>query len=156
MAQTKALSKILNVREKEEKDAQIAHHQSVSFFEKMATQLYQLLKRKEDAEDSYEKFMKNPACIDQIKEQLDYIETLNQQIIELQDNVKKARIRMETKQEKLTYAHVEVKKYEKLIENRMSKKKLLELKLEQNFLDEISTQQFLKRKKGEDDGKEDE
>lgn len=153
MAQIEVLSKILHIREKEEKDAQIAHHQSVVFFEKMATKLYQLLRKKEAAEAAYEKTMKKPTTIDLMKEQLKYIELLNKQIIELQSNVNHARSQMESKQEKLTSAHVEVKRFEKLIDQRKGKQKVLELKLEQDSMDEVSNQQYISRKLGEYNGK---
>src|SRR5690625_8038467 len=101
MAQTKALTKILHIREKEEKDAQMAHHQSVAFFERLATQLYQLLRKKEDAEATYEQKLKNPTSIDEIKNQLTYIESLNKQIIHLQTEVNQARQQMEQKQQEI-------------------------------------------------------
>lgn len=145
MAQTEVLSKILHIREQEEKNAQVAHHQSVAFFEKVATQLYQLLRKKEDAEEVYGQSIKNPTSIDQIKEQLNYIDQLNKQIIDLQENVNQARSKMEYKQQKLTNAHVEVKKFEKLIENRKGKQRELEMKNEQNSMDEISNQQYFRR-----------
>lgn len=152
MAQTEVLSKILNIREKEEKDAQLAHHQSVAFFEKVATQLYQLLRQKENAEEAYKQSIKNPTSIDRIKDQLNYIESLNKQIIMLQNNVNEARNKMETKQEKLTDAHVEVKKFEKLIEKRIDEQKEIELKLEQDSMDEISSQQYIKQQLSVNDG----
>lgn len=153
MAQTKALTKILHIREKEEKDAQMAHHQSVAFFEKLATQLYQLLRKKEDAESFYEKSMKSQTSIHQLKDQLHYIELLNKKILEMQQSVNEARKQMENKQKKLTNAHVEVKKFEKIIARRIDDQKILEFKLEQDSLDEISSQQYFDQKLGEYDGK---
>lgn len=145
MAQTEVLTKILHIREQEEKDAQIAHHQSVAFFEKLATQLYQLLRKKEDAEATYEQTIKNPTSIDEIKDQLTYIESLNKQIIHLQNEVNQARQQMEQKQQELTSAHVEVKKFETLIEKRRDAQKALTLKLEQESMDEVSSRQYVEQ-----------
>lgn len=146
MAQTVALSKILTVREREKKDAQLLYHQSIENFEKTATRLYDLLKRRENAEDSYNVFLEGTASIDRIMEQTTYITAMNKQITTLQYSVQKARSTMEAKQEKLTDAHVEVKKFEKIIESRETEQKKMALKLEQASMDEISIQQFLSRK----------
>src|SRR5690625_5200066 len=118
MHPTETLSKILNIREKEKKDAQHAHHESIVYFEKIATKLYTFLNKKENAEELYEKDFAKLTSIDKIREQTTYIESLNQQIISMQEQVNKARSEMEVKQLKLTDAHVEVKKYEKIIEFR--------------------------------------
>lgn len=143
MAETASLKKILNVRESEKEDAQLAHHQSIISFEEVATKLYEMLKKKEDAQLSYENYIKDTVQINKIKEQISYIELLNTQIITLQNKVIKAREKMETKQVKLTDAHVEVKKFEKLIENREEEKEIIAQRLEQQAMDEISIQQFL-------------
>lgn len=152
MSNTKTMSKLLNVRENEKQIAQLAHHQSVEFFEEIATKLYRLLKKKEDAEESYEMSIKQLTSIDKIKEHATYVESLNRQIMQIQEKVKQARNKMESKQLELTDAYVEVKKYEKIIELRKNEQLAIALKQEQAMMDEISTQQFLKRKIGEYDG----
>ena len=149
MSQIKTLAKVLEVREQEKKDAQLEHHQSIEVFEHIATRLYELLKKKESAESSYERFMHETTPIDQIRDQVQFIEILNKQIIALQKKVTEARTNMEQKQLKLTDAHVEVKKYEKVIELREEKELKVARKLDQAFMDEISTQQFLSRSIGE-------
>ncbi|MGM8211753.1 flagellar export protein FliJ [Virgibacillus sp. W0430] len=137
------LNTVLNVREKEKENAQIAHHHSQQAFEEVATKLYTLLKEKEMAEHSHESQLNTPMPIDQIKEQLAYINTLNAKIVELQKSVQKARADMEEKQILLTEAYIEVKKYEKVIENRVAEEKKLLLKNEQAMMDELSIQQYL-------------
>lgn len=144
----KSLANILHVRESEKTDAQRAHHQSLEFFEEIATQLYMLLKKKETAEKQYEVSIRMTSQIDRIKEQVMYIEMLHKQIIKLQESVQEARKKMEHKQIKLTQAHVEVKKIEKMIELRKKEQYIIELKLEQKSMDDISTQQFYKQKLG--------
>src|SRR5699024_2064890 len=148
-SQIKTLAKVLEVREQEKKDAQLEHYQSIEIFEHIATRLYELLKKKESAESSYERFMHETTPIDQIRDQVQFIEILNKQIIALQKKVTEARTNKEQKQLKLTDAHVEVKKYEKVIELREEKELKVARKLDQAFMDEISTQQFLSRSIGE-------
>lgn len=143
MAQTVAISKILHVREREKKDAQLAYHQSMEFFEKVASQMYTLLKKKEVAEETQENHIQKITPIDKIIEQTTYIEMLNKQIMKLQYSVKKARQEMEKNQVKLTDAHIEVKKFEKIVEFREKEQKEIAYKREQASMDEISIQQYL-------------
>ncbi|WP_430785929.1 flagellar export protein FliJ [Virgibacillus flavescens] len=146
MAEIVALSKILNVREQEKHDAQKKYHRSIEYFEGVATQLYTLLKKKEDAEGAREEYIQHTIPIDKIREQLAYIEMLNKQILQLQQEVKVARSEMEEKQVILTDAHVEVKKFEKIITYRRKEQEEIIQKNEKIFMDEISVQQYLNQK----------
>ena len=146
MAEIVALSKILDIRENEKQVAQKAYNQSLDSFEKVATELYQILRKKERAEDSYDQFFHSLTPIDRIKEQANYIEQLNRQINNLQSRVQKARTDMESKQHLLSDAHVEVKKFEKLIEVRKETTATIQKKMEDAFMDEISITQFLSQK----------
>lgn len=142
MSNIAVLNKVLSVREIEKKDAQKAHHHAIEKFEIVATELYTLLKKKEDAEKQYETWISDVAEINKIKEQLTYIDNLNRQITLLQRKVNDARAEMEKRQEKLTEAHVEVKKFEKVIEHRQTEREEEERKKEQLFMDEISVRQY--------------
>lgn len=142
MAETTSLVKILHIRELEKHEAQKAYQDSQERFEDRATKLYTLLQKKEKAEASYEDYLQTIAPINRIKEQLTYIEQLNTQIMALQQAVQKARSEMENKQQSLTNAHVEVKKFEKIIELRQEQRKEQEQKNEEKFMDSISIQQF--------------
>lgn len=147
MAEIVALSKILNVRESEKHNAQKDYHQSIEYFEGVATQLYTLLKKKEKAEEAHEEYIQTTIAIDKIREQMAYIEALNKQILQLQREVQTARTEMESKQVMLTDAHVEVKKFEKIIMYREKEQKELIQRNEKISMDEISVQQYLKSKK---------
>lgn len=146
MAEIIALSKVLNVRESEKHDAQIDYHQSIQYFEGVATKLYTLLKKKEKAEEVQEDYKQTTTLIDKIREQISYIESINKQISQLQQEVQAARTEMEAKQVKLTDAHVEVKKFEKIITYRKKEQEELFQKSEKKFMDEISVQQYLNQK----------
>lgn len=146
MAETATLSKLLHIRENEKKEAQKAYHQSMNFFEGIATQLYTLLKRKENAEDSYDDCLSTTSSVEIIKEQVAFIELLNNQIMNIQQQVQIARSDMEFKQVKLSDAHVEVKKFEKIIDTRKKSEEEMEIKREKASMDEVSIQQYLRYK----------
>lgn len=143
MAQPIVLEKILNIREQEKNDAQIEKNKATDYFEKVANNLYYALKKKEQAEDGLHKYMQGKATITKIKEQSLYIDAINKKIFTLQQQVQRARTEMEASQVKLTDAHVEVKKVEKLIEKRKSDQLQLEQKLEKIEMDDISIRQFM-------------
>lgn len=154
MSRTKTLTKVLDIREREKDAAQKAYNQAMQHFEDVATKLYQTLKKKEDAEESYDQYLKDMVQIDRLMDQMAYIESLNRQIVLLQHQVNQARTQMELKQQSLTHAHIEVKKFEKLIETRKQEQQQTELKQEQMFMDDMSVQQFLSQKQGGQYGKE--
>ncbi|MCF3942432.1 flagellar export protein FliJ [Oceanobacillus alkalisoli] len=143
MSQTVSLTKVLHVRENEKKVAQKAFLNSQEAFEKVATKLYNLLKKKEIAEASYDEFIQSMTPLERIKEQIAYIEKLNDAIIQLQREVQFARKQMEQKQQSLTAAYIEVKKFESIIEKRKQQEVERTAKLEKAFMDEISINQFL-------------
>lgn len=149
MIETNRLAKVLTIREHEEKDAQLAHAQSVSSFEKLAKNLYNLLKKKEKMEELYNEAMKRTTVVYQLREKADYMKQLNQDIIALQEKVNQARKDMKNKREALTSAHIEVKKIENIIDQRLLRHKKYLLKTEQEQLDEVSSQQYINQKLGE-------
>ena len=149
MAGTMALSKILVLRENEKNIAQKAYSQSLDSFEKIAKELYDILRRKEDAEETFENAIQSTAPIDRIKEQAAFIERLNNQISEIQRRLQIARADMEQKQAKLSVAHIEVKKFEKVIEVRQEIQDKNAKRMENAFMDEISMTQYLSHKTGD-------
>lgn len=146
MSQTVSLSKVLNIRENEKKDAQKAFLTSQDAFEEVAIKLYQLLKKKEAAEVSYDKFIQEATSIGRMKEQIAYIEKLNASIIHLQKEVQFARSKMEKKQQVLTDAYIEVKKFESIIGKRKEQQAEKLTKMENAFMDEISINQYVSNK----------
>ncbi|RDW17834.1 flagellar export protein FliJ [Oceanobacillus chungangensis] len=148
MAETVVFSKILHVRENEKKAAQKIYYQAMDVFERAASELYILLKKKEAAEETYDRYIQTTTALNKIIDQVNYIEQLNNQIILVEKNVQKARTDMEAKQLKLTDAHVEVKKFEKIIELRKETEANKVKQLEKSFMDEISMNQYLSHKNG--------
>lgn len=146
MAGTAVLTKILDIREKEKQDAQLAYRKSVDVFEEVATELLDLLRKKEAAESSYEQGLTSNMHLNFIQDQLAYIESLEKKVSELQGKVSYARSNMEMKQQVLSDAHVETKKFEKIIEFRTSELLDKVKKVEESFMNEVSIQQYLSHK----------
>lgn len=146
MAGTAVLTKILDIREKEKQDAQLAYRKSVDVFEEVATELLDLLRKKEAAESSYEQGLTSNMHLNFIQDQLAYIESLERKVAELQGKVSYARSNVEMKQQVLSDAHVETKKFEKIIEFRTSELLDKVKKVEESFMNEVSIQQYLSHK----------
>ena len=142
MSKIKVLDKVLDVRESEKQTAQKEQLAAQNEFEKVATELYELLKSKELAEQKLHEVLTESSSIAEMKNMSLYIETLVQKIPMLQKEVQLARKKMEAKQGDLTEAHVEVKKIEKMIENRKLAEKLEEERTEKMLMDEISIRQY--------------
>lgn len=141
-----SLEKILHIKENEKHKAQLQHLRSVEVFEKVALNLYQLLKRKETAEQQLDDILRRKMTITELREQSAYIEQLKQEIILLQEEVNEARALMEQRKDHLTNKHIEFKKIEKIIEQRREKLKEEELRAENILMDEISIQQYMSQK----------
>ncbi|RLL45317.1 flagellar export protein FliJ [Oceanobacillus piezotolerans] len=148
MAGTMTLTKVLHVRENEKKVAQKDYALSMEKFETLATELYNLLKKKEEAETLYENYIQSTTPIEKMRQLIDYQEKLTEQILLVQFQVQLAREDMEQKQSRLTEAHVEVKKYEKVIEIRKKEEIEEQVRKEKAFMDELSINQFLSHKNG--------
>lgn len=146
MAEVVTLSKVLHVRENEKKVVQKAYKDAIDSFEQVATELYYLLKQKEEIEELYDQYIESKVPIDRVTQIIEYLKELNGQIIDLQSKVHIARSNMESKQLQLSDAYVEVKKYEKIIEH-LKREEMNELKKkEKAFMDEVSMFQYLRHK----------
>ncbi|MRH42260.1 flagellar export protein FliJ [Aquibacillus halophilus] len=142
MTQSDSFQKILVVREKEKKQRQKEYNKAIDSFEEVATQLYTLLKKKEDVESSYKQFLESPGPITTLSTHYSFLERIKTKITQLEEKVKNARKYMENEQSKLTEAHIEVKKFEKLIEQKHLKQLQKEKNEETKLMDELSVIQF--------------
>lgn len=143
MSNVATFYKLLNLKETEKNMAQKDYQESVDHFEEKATKLYHLLKQKEDAELKYLETLELPTNVSTLHLNQQYIERLEKQINQLQPSVQQARGEMEEKQEKLSSAHIEMKKYEKIIERKEESYKASVATQEKKDMDEISMQQFI-------------
>jgi flagellar protein FliJ len=147
MANIVAFEKILTLRSTEKDLALKEYQSSVDHFESVATELYNLLKEKEDLEAALNNQIQSSLAIHEIHSYHYYINLLSEQIARVQSVVQQARSNMDIKQEDLTDSYVEMKKFEKLVEIKKYNEKLKIKKAENEFLDEISVQQFLRNRK---------
>ncbi|MEF3328527.1 flagellar export protein FliJ [Oceanobacillus oncorhynchi] len=145
MAKISSLAKIRDLHDNEKQVAQRAYAESQETFEKIARELYSLLKKKEIAESTFENAVQASTSIEKIKEQSAYIEKLTNQIQTVQLLVQRARNEMNSKQTKLSEAYIEYKKYDKMIDLKKEEAKAVLKKQEAAFMDEMSMQQYLRQ-----------
>lgn len=145
MAKVSSLAKIRDMHDNEKQVAQRAYAESQETFEKIARELYSLLKKKEMAESTFENAIQASTSIEKIKEQSAYIEKLTNQIQTVQLLVQRARNDMNSKQTKLSEAYIEYKKYDKMIDLKKEEAKAVLKKQEAEFMDEMSMQQYLRQ-----------
>ncbi|WP_181348757.1 flagellar export protein FliJ [Thalassobacillus sp. CUG 92003] len=136
--------KLLDLREQEKNSTYHKYQQAILHFEEIATQLYELLKQKEDTEEQFQHLMQESGVTAQyFSIHRQFIDRLDHRIIEMQPKVQRARSQMEQLQEDVTSAYIEVKKFEKLIENKVrNHQKQVQLE-EGKLMDEMSMRQFL-------------
>ncbi|ADU30756.1 flagellar export protein FliJ [Evansella cellulosilytica] len=139
------LQKVLEVKEHEKTEAELAYRDSMNHFENVATELYHQLKKKEDLLMAYDEKLKSGIPIGNIQHIQDTLQFLQKEINHLQRETQRTRDVMNAKQQKLSLKTVDVKKYEKMKERKFELYKLNEARLDNSFLDELSIQQFMKR-----------
>ncbi|REB09756.1 flagellar export protein FliJ [Sporosarcina sp. BI001-red] len=140
--------KVLTFREQEKNETESAYKESIEAFEMIATQLYDLLKKKEDILVEQQEKMTNGFAVNEIHHYARFIESLEARIHSLQQKVIQARSKMNWYEERLLDKTIEVKKYEKMREkDRDAYQEEMEHK-EAERLDELSTLKFRKNENG--------
>ncbi|MCR6096043.1 flagellar export protein FliJ [Salipaludibacillus agaradhaerens] len=140
-----ALQKVLEVKDFEKTDAERAYTESVEEFEGVATQLYELLKKKEELVEETEKKLLRGLAISSIQLNEQNISFLQTEINKLQLSTQKARQNMNEKEKFLLFKTVDLKKYEKMKKIKQAQYLENEKREELKFLDEVSIQQFVRR-----------
>lgn len=135
-------AKVLTIREQEKSETELAYKESVSAFEKVATELYNLLKKKEDTVDNQNSLLTSGLSIDSIHHYSNYIVALQKRIDIVQKQVIQARSKMNWMEEKLLEKSLEVRKFEKIKEKDLEQFQLEQQRLETIQLDEISSLKF--------------
>lgn len=144
MANIETFHKIKDLRNREKQEHQKSYQRAVVTFEEKATKLYDTLKEKEDAERAFEEQLaKQTVQAASFIQHQQYLERLDQRLTALQPEVNQARTQMNQKQTHLTNAHVEVKKFEKIIERKVEKQEQWVKEEDMKFMDELSMQQYL-------------
>ena len=145
MTNIRAFNKILHHQENQKNEAQLAYKESVQAFEVVAEQLYQLLKKKEDVEEQYNNYLETNGTVTTLATHYAYIEQIKRDIVSIQADVNQKRSAMEHKQVKLTEQHVEVKKFESIIDKKQTQIKDKQKYLENQMMDEVSSRQYFNR-----------
>jgi len=129
---------VLSIREMERSETEIEYQAAIDRFEVVATELYQLLKRKEETIEEQTNAMEKGASVLSIHHYMNFIESLEKKIEQLQQEVMKARTSMQWHEQKLLERTVEVKKYEKMKEKDVERFNKEMNQLEAKHLDELS------------------
>lgn len=135
-------AKVLTVREQEKNETELAYKESVNAFEKVATELYDLLKKKENTTDQQNVQLTQGLSIDHIHHYSKYIEALQKRIDIVQKEVVQARTKMNWFKERLLEKTLEVRKFEKIKEKDYELFQQEQQRLETIQLDEISSVKF--------------
>ncbi|WP_342578305.1 flagellar export protein FliJ [Psychrobacillus sp. FSL K6-2843] len=135
-------AKVLTVREQEKSETEIAYKESVNSFEEVATELYNLLKKREDTLDAQNNLLVNGLSIDGIHHYSNFLEGLQKRIEVVQKEVVQARAKMNWYEEKLLEKSLEVRKFEKIKEKDFENFQQEQFRLESIVLDEISSLKF--------------
>ncbi|MBD7907130.1 flagellar export protein FliJ [Sporosarcina gallistercoris] len=140
--------KVLTFREQEKNETESAYKESIESFETIATQLYDLLKKKEDILVEQQEKMARGFSVNEIHHYARFIESIEAKINSVQEQVIQARSKMNWYEERLLDKTIEVKKYEKMREkDRDAYQEEMEHK-EAERLDELSTLKFRKNENG--------
>lgn len=137
--------KILDVKEQEKTESEIAFKESIQVFEEIATKLYELLKKKEDLTAYQQERLQVGSSIDEINHYSKFIDSLEKTIEDVQQKVVQARAKMNWHEQKLLEKNLEVRKYEKMRENDFERYKEDQQRIEAIQLDELSTIAYYKR-----------
>ncbi|MBB5172076.1 flagellar export protein FliJ [Texcoconibacillus texcoconensis] len=140
-----SLQKVLEYKENEKLEAEQNYQNAMDSFENIATELYHVLKRKEELEESYEQRIKQGVPIADIQQIQDTLSHLYKKIDHLQKQTQSARDSMNKEHEILIDRSVDVKKYEKMKQRKYDQHRRDMLHEEMKQLDEISVQQFMSK-----------
>ena len=137
--------KILTVCEQEKTETEIAYKEAVQSFEKIATKLYELLKKKEDLITFQQERLKIGSSIDEISHYSRFIDSMEKTIEEVQQKVVQARTKMNWHEQKLLEKNLEVSKKEKMREKDFEAFQVEQERSEIIRLDELSTMAYYKK-----------
>lgn len=138
--------KIMQLKEREKEASETVYREAQRAFEQAGEKLYELLKKKETLLEAQEKELQSGFSVQNIQHYQHFIATLEKRIEEQQKQVIKERGRMQWQEQQLLEKNIEVKKYGKLKANELIRYKKKAADEETKQMDELSVQQFLKRK----------
>lgn len=139
---------VLTYRELQKTETEIEFKSSVDAFEVVATELYDLLKKKETTLANQQNHMQTGASIDEIHHYARFIDSLEKKIQSVQQQVIQARSKMNWFEDKLLERTLEVRKFEKMKEKDRDQHRVDVEYKEAQRLDELSTMTFRGREIG--------
>ena len=137
--------KVLTIREQEKNETEIAYKESVRSFEEVANKLYELLKKKENLTEYRQERLAIGSSIEEINHYARFMDSLEKTIADVQQKVVQARAKMNWHEEKLLEKNLEVRKFEKMREKDFKAYQQEEDRVENIFLDEISSLTYYKK-----------
>ncbi|PIC78241.1 flagellar export protein FliJ [Sporosarcina sp. P19] len=137
--------KVLNLREQERDETEMAYKEAIEEFEKIATQLYDQMKKKENILEEQQQRMTTGFSIDDLHSYSRFINTLDLSIDHIQQEVMKSRSKMNWYESQLLEKNIEVKKFEKMKEIGKQQHNVEMEHVEINRIDELSTMKFRSR-----------
>lgn len=140
--------KVLTYREQEKTETEIEYKKAVDSFETVATELYDLLKKKEEVTAEQQEKMKKGFYVNDIHQYGRFMESLEKRIDSLQQAVIKARSKMKWFEEKLLEKTIEVKKFEKMKEKDQEHYRIEMEQAEASLMDELTTSKFHRKETG--------
>ncbi|MBU9720320.1 MULTISPECIES: flagellar export protein FliJ [Bacillaceae] len=139
------LQKVLEMKEHNKMEAQLEYQDAMRKFEEVATELYHVLKKKEEILQTYEENIGKGVPISIIQQTEEALRFLQLQIDRLQESTHYARSSMNEKQQLLLTSTVDLKKYEKMKEKKFQQYEVEQKRFENKNLDEVSVQQYMNR-----------
>jgi flagellar FliJ protein len=140
--------KVLMYREQEKTETEIEYKEAVQAFEVVATQLYDLLKKKEETLVEQREKMLTGFLVTEIHHYVRFVESLEKRITVTQQQVMQARSKMTWFEGKLLEQTLEVRKFEKMKEKDHEHHRTEMEQLEAIQLDELATLKFRRRENG--------
>lgn len=139
---------VLTFRELEKTETESEFKNSVESFEIVATELYELLKKKEETLDEQQERMETGFSVDAIRHYARFITSLEKRIADVQQKVIQARSKMNWYEDKLLERTLEVRKFEKMKEKDREQHRVEMEHQEANRIDELATMTFQGREIG--------
>ncbi|MDV2685430.1 flagellar export protein FliJ [Alkalihalophilus lindianensis] len=139
------LQKVMNLKEQERQTSQNQYTEAMDQFERVATELYDLLKKKENLEEAGRQKVAKGISIYELQSSQSQLLRMQQAIHEQQRTTQRARERMTIKQQDMVKHSIEFKKYEKLKQVKFEQYKQEQTRLENEQMDDIAIQLFQKR-----------
>ncbi len=140
-----ALHKVMELKEREKNNSQTEYEAALRNFEVTATELYHMLKNKEELEEQARQQIERGTSIFELQQSESNLLRLQQEIYAQQQTTQRAREKMNIKQQQLMDTTIEFKKYEKMKELKKEQFEQEVKRLEAIEMDELSMQIYANR-----------